>query len=90
MPSEQMGKTTVAKSDKELVIDLLRCLPEGATLAEIVEELQTLAAIERGKEAARQGQVIPHEEARRRLEEWLSKSNGLTPPSKTFKTSLPT
>ena len=39
------------------------------------EDDATLAAIDRGIEAAEQGRVVSAEEARKRMEQWLSKSS---------------
>jgi predicted transcriptional regulator len=38
------------------------------------EEEATLAAIDRGLEAADRGHVVPFEEVRERMKQWLSKS----------------
>jgi predicted transcriptional regulator len=59
-------------SDKEVVIDVLKRLPEGATLDEISEELAILAAIRRGEVAAEQGKVISHAELKERSAQWTS------------------
>jgi predicted transcriptional regulator len=59
-------------SNKETVKEILRNLPEEATLEEIVEHIQILAAIRRGKEDIATGRYVPHEEAKNRLEQWLS------------------
>jgi predicted transcriptional regulator len=47
-------------SDKELVIEALRQLPEDVTLEAISEEIAILAAIRRGEEAADAGRVVVH------------------------------
>ena len=39
------------------------------------EDEATLAAIDRGIKAADEGRVVPSEEVRRRMEEWLTKSS---------------
>jgi hypothetical protein len=54
-------------SDKDLVIEMLRNLPEDVTLEEISEEVAILAAIRRGAEAAGAGRVVRHEEVKTRL-----------------------
>ena len=58
---------------KEIVIERTREFPDEATLDEIVEELQILAAIERGQRAADEGRVVPHSEVRQRFAEWRTK-----------------
>jgi predicted transcriptional regulator len=59
-------------SDKEVVIETIRQMPEVATLDQISEEIAILAAIRRGEEAADAGRVIPHEDVRRKLDSWIS------------------
>lgn len=61
-------------SPKELLIEFSRNLPEKVTLAEAIEELQILAAIERGQQAAEEGRVITQSEVRQRFTEWCLKS----------------
>jgi predicted transcriptional regulator len=39
------------------------------------EDEATFAAIERGMKAASEGRVLPAEEVRKRMEEWLTKSS---------------
>jgi predicted transcriptional regulator len=39
------------------------------------EDDETLAAIDRGVQAADEGRVVPLEEVRRRMNEWLTKSS---------------
>ncbi len=60
-------ETTV--STKELLIEFTRNLPKKVTLDEAIEELQILAAIERGQQAAEEGRVITQAEVRRRFAE---------------------
>ncbi|MGP0065517.1 MAG: hypothetical protein ACLQGP_18175 [Isosphaeraceae bacterium] len=60
-------------SNKELVIETLRQLPEQVTLEEIAEEIATLAAIRRGEEDVEAGRTIPHDEVKKRFQTWISK-----------------
>jgi hypothetical protein len=53
-------------SNKELVMETLRRLPEDATLEEISEQIAILAAIRRGEAAAVAGRLISHEEVKHR------------------------
>ena len=64
--------TGATVSTKELLIEFTRNLPEKVTLDEAIEELQILAAIERGQQAAEEGRVITQAEVRRRFAEWRS------------------
>lgn len=59
-------------SDKQTVLEFVSRLPEDSTLADINEELATLAAIRRGAEAADQGRVQSQEEVKRLVRQWAS------------------
>ena len=60
-------------SNKELVIETIRKLPEEATIDEIVDEVVLLASLRKGEEDADAGRLVPQEEARRRLAKWLTR-----------------
>jgi predicted transcriptional regulator len=60
-------------SNKEMVIDAVRELPEEATLEDILEQIKILAALQQSAQAADAGQVIPHEEVKKRVASWNSK-----------------
>jgi len=60
-------------SDKQIVLETLRRMPEEVSLQEISEEIAILAAIRRGEAAADAGRVISHEELKRRSETWISR-----------------
>ena len=57
-------------SDKEMVMDAVRELPEEATLEDILEQIKILAVLQRSAEAADAGQVIPHEEVKKKVTSW--------------------
>jgi predicted transcriptional regulator len=58
---------------KELVINALKKLPEETSLAEILEEIDILAAIQRGEEAADAGRVVAHEDVKGMVASWATK-----------------
>lgn len=60
-------------SNKDAVIEAVRDLPEEVSFEEILEQIAILAAIHRGEQAADAGQVIPHEEVKKRISSWTSK-----------------
>jgi len=60
-------------SNKEIVIDAVRELPEEATLEDILEQIKILAALQQSAQAADAGQVIPHEEVKKKVASWSSK-----------------
>ncbi|HUG17728.1 MAG TPA: hypothetical protein VMM56_02050 [Planctomycetaceae bacterium] len=56
---------------KEAVIEMIRRLPDDASLDDIMEELYVRQRILEGLRQADEGQVIPHEEVERRMAKWL-------------------
>ena len=60
-------------SNKEMVIDAVRELPEEATLEEILEQIRILSVLQRSAAAADAGQVISHEEVKKKVASWNMK-----------------
>jgi len=60
---------------KEEIMDLIRKLPEDATIDDIMYHLYVKKKILSGTKELDQGKVIPHEQtmesAKKRLEQWL-------------------
>ena len=59
-------------SDKQIVIDAVRKLPEDAKLDDIVANLELLAKIREGHADADAGRVIPHEQVKREFRSWIT------------------
>jgi len=59
-------------NSKEIAIKTIQELPESATWADIEERIHFLAAIEKGLSDIKTGKVIPHNEVKESLKEWLS------------------
>lgn len=59
-------------SDKQIVIDALRKLPEDAKLDDIMANLELLARIREGHADADAGRVIPHDQIKRELRSWIT------------------
>ena len=57
--------------NKEEVFEALKSLPEENALPEALERLYILYKIQKGIEAAEEGNTISHEEAKQRLRKWL-------------------
>ena len=57
---------------KEIAIESLRDLPESASWLDIEERIRFLAALEKGREDIRQGNLVPHEQVKADLDSWLS------------------
>jgi predicted transcriptional regulator len=60
-------------SDKEMVIEAVRRLPEQVSIEEIADEIAILAAIQKGERDADSGRVVSHDEMKKRLASWISK-----------------
>lgn len=58
-------------SVKEQALLSVQQLPDDATWADVVDRMQMLAAIDVGIQDIDAGRVIPHEEVKKRLHEWL-------------------
>lgn len=76
-------------STKELVLDAIQRLPAGASLEQIRERVEFLAALERAETSLNQGKGLSQEEVEARFESavkaWPSKSSGRRKLSKTSK-----
>ena len=59
-------------TQKALVLDAIKELPDEASLAEIAERVEFLAAIQKGIDQLDRGEGIPHEEVKRQLARWLA------------------
>ena len=59
-------------TDKQAVIDALGRLPEGASLAEITEELHIMASIRRGRADIADGHSKSQEELEQLVESWAT------------------
>jgi len=59
-------------SDKQLALDAISTLPEGATIQEILDKIEFLAAMQKGLDQIERGETVPHSEVKRQLAQWLS------------------
>lgn len=64
-------------TDKQEVIDLLRSLPEDASLEEIGEQLCIMAAVRRGRAAVVEGRTKTHEDVKQLVESWFTHNKPL-------------
>ncbi|HEY1170970.1 MAG TPA: hypothetical protein VGH19_06325 [Verrucomicrobiae bacterium] len=62
-------------TDKQTVAEVLNRMPENATLDEITEELQILAAIRQGREDIAAGRKKDHQEVENLFESWAARWN---------------
>ncbi len=65
---EGTGMTAV----KEKVIELVKALPEDATVEDVIEELYFKLQVDEGLAELDRGEGIPHEEVEKRMSKWLS------------------
>ena len=68
----RLGARLYDMTTKQKAVKSIAQLPDTATWEDIEERIRFLAAIDRGLEDIKQGKLIPHEEVRASLEEWLS------------------
>jgi predicted transcriptional regulator len=59
-------------TQKELVLDAISELPNEASLQDIAERVEFLAAIQKGLDQLDRGEGISHEEIKRQLAKWLT------------------
>ena len=57
---------------KERIIEAIRELPDEADFEQAMERLYLLYKVERGLKQADAGEKVSHEEAGRRIAEWLT------------------
>jgi predicted transcriptional regulator len=58
-------------SDKYLVLELVRKLPEDTSLQQISKEIAFLAGIRAAEEQANRGDLIDHDRIREELQTWI-------------------
>jgi len=78
-----MSKTALEKIDlrvhtpdmdnKQIVEDLLQRIPEGASLHDIAQEIEFVAAVRQGLDELDRGECIPIDEVERELPSWIIK-----------------
>jgi len=61
-------------TDKEIVLDLLRRIPDDASLQDIVHEIQFVAAVRQALSELDNGDSIPIEEVEKKLPSWIMKT----------------
>ena len=60
-------------TNKEIVQDLLRRIPDDASLQDIARELEFIAAVRQGLSELDNGHSIPIEEVEKELPSWIIK-----------------
>lgn len=62
----------MAMSQKELVIEAIQELPDDASMEQIADRVDFIAAIQKGIDDIDRGDVVPHEEVKKQLAAWLA------------------
>ena len=60
-------------TSKEIVEDLLRRIPEGASLHDIAREIEFIAAVRQGLDELDRGESVPIDDVERELPSWIIK-----------------
>ena len=55
------------ETDKQRALEAIQALPDGATIDDAIERLCFIAKIEEGLRQSRAGQVVSHEEVKKRF-----------------------
>ena len=58
-------------TEKEIVLETIRALPDDCTLDEIAERIKFMAAVQKGLDELDRGDGIPHDEIKKQLASWL-------------------
>ena len=59
-------------TQKEIVLETIRALPDDCSLEEIAERIEFMAAVQKGLDQLDKGEGIPHDEVKRQLASWLT------------------
>ena len=54
-------------TEKEIVLETIRALPDDCSLEEIAERVEFMAAVQKGLDQLDRGEGIPHDEVKRQL-----------------------
>ena len=60
-------------SNRDIVIDLVKKLPEDAPLQDIAREIELIAGIRAAREEAAQGKGVSPDQAKRLVDSWASR-----------------
>ncbi len=62
----------VDMTEKEIVLETIRELPDNCSIDEIADRIQFLAAVQKGLDQLDRSEGIPHEEIKKQLASWLT------------------
>ena len=58
-------------TEKEIVLETIRALPDDCSSEEIAEHIEFMAAVQKAFDQLDRGEGIPHDEVKRQLTSWL-------------------
>jgi predicted transcriptional regulator len=58
-------------TEKDTIIEMIKNLPNDATMEDIIEAIYVRKKIEKGLKDSEEGRLFTHEEAKERLAKWL-------------------
>jgi predicted transcriptional regulator len=58
-------------TEKEIVLETIRALPDDCSLDEIAERVAFMAAVQKGLDQLDRGEGISHDEVKKQLASWL-------------------
>ena len=59
-------------TEKEIVLETIRALPDDCSLEGIAERIEFMAAVQKGLDQLDRGEGIPHDEVKKQLASWLT------------------
>jgi predicted transcriptional regulator len=59
-------------TEKEMVLNTVRALPDDCSIDEIADRIEFLAAVQKGLDQLDRGEGIPHDEIKKQLASWLT------------------
>ena len=59
-------------TEKEIVLESIRALPDDCSLEEIAERIEFMAAVQKGLDQLDRGEGIPHDEIKKQIASWLT------------------
>ena len=59
-------------TEKEIVLETIRGLPDNCSFDEIAERIEFMAAVQKGLNQLDNGEGIPHDEVKKQLASWLT------------------
>ena len=59
-------------TEKEIVLETIRGLPDNCSIDEIAERIEFMALLQKGLDQLDRGESVSHDEVKRQLASWLT------------------